>query len=160
MIFEDQIPFTEKSQHLSKKEAFRIFIREFNHEAKLQGSKWFAEVQNTEDLREDYHFLHISKHIGWFIFKQKISFHVNYYSSESCPGHFSFVDNDYSLTEYGEEQNQEIFKYLPEFESILKKIPLNFVILKKYGKSDFEASKKDLIQRLENLENFVEKHDK
>ena len=104
-----------KNKEIPRKEAFRMFLKEFNEEAKKQKSEWFAEVQNKEDKREDYHFLHISKYVysGWWIFKtkEKISLHIS-----ERGGYFSFVNNDFVFSEYGEKQNEEIFALLPEFK--------------------------------------------
>ena len=83
-----------KNKEIPRKKSFRIFLKEFNTEAKKQKSEWFAEVQNKEDKREEYHFLQISKYVGWWIFKEKISLHI----SESS-GYFSFVNNDFSFSE-------------------------------------------------------------
>ena len=133
-----------KNKEIPRKKAYRMFLKEFNEEARKQKSEWFAEVQNKEDKREDYHFLHISKLVGWWIFKEKISLHI----SESR-GYFSFVNNDFTFSEYGEKQNEEIFALIPEFKNILEKIDLPFFILKAYKEVDFEKRFNEINNSLE-----------
>jgi len=136
-----------KNKEIPRKKSFRIFLKEFNTEAKKQKSEWFAEVQNKEDKREEYHFLQISKYVGWWIFKEKISLHI----SESS-GYFSFVNNDFSFSEYGEKQNEELFALFPEFKNIIQNCNFNFFILRDYHKSDFQKRFNELNNRLETIE--------
>jgi len=144
----------EKIKPLSRREAFREFIREFNEEAKEQNSKWFAEVHNKNDKREDYHFLHISKRLttGWWIFKDitTVSLHIGYDQS-----YFSFVDNDYVFSEYGGKRSDKLFKLLPEFKSILEKIKPKFSILYNCRAEDFRKSVGEIKKEISKLQKEV-----
>lgn len=145
-----------KNKEIPRREAYRMFLKEFNTEAKKQKSEWFAEVQNQEDKREDYHFLHISKYIysGWWIFKtkEKVSLHIS-----EGGGYFSFVNNDFCFSEYGEKHNEEIFALLPEFKNILEKINLPFFILKEYKEIDFQKRFNELNNCLETIEKGLDR---
>ena len=136
-----------KDKKISRRELFRIFLKEFNQEAKIQNSKWFAEVQNIEDKREDYHFLFISKYVGWFIFKEKISVHAR----ANSEGYYDFVDNDFICGPYGKKFSDKFFRLFPEFKLILERIPIKVFILKD---NSFEA----LNNELNTIEREVEKN--
>ena len=143
-----------KVKPLNRREAFKQFIREFNQEAKRQNSKWFAEVHNLDDKREEYHFLHISKRLtnGFWIFKEitTISLYVLYHES-----YFSFADNDYSFSEYGDEKNREILGSLPEFRFILENISSKISILYNYKSEDFNKRFGEIEKNLVKLEEKI-----
>lgn len=143
MIFNENTLVSYLVKKLNKepkpeKEMAIEFVREFNKESNKQNSKWFAEFEEHRhkgfDEGKPFILLHVKKRIakGWWIFKEIIStsIHVGCYEH-----HYSFVRNDYMTSGYGKEDNEEIFRLLPEIKPLLEKMPLAFSILEDYSES-------------------------
>lgn len=112
----------------AEKKRTKIFVDSFNKESRRQGSSWYAETEECIRPKGNFILTHLKKKIdsGWWIFKvaETISLHICVYEN-----HTSFVNNDYSFSEYGDEKNKAIYKYLPELRPILQKMPEVFFIM-------------------------------
>ena len=142
----------------SKKEQAIEFTKYFNEEAKKQNSKWFAEWKEHKSMFEkndSFILLHIHKRLisGWWIFKNitTISLHIGCYDGN----HYSFVGNDYVISKYGEEENNRIFRYLPELRPILREISLVFNILPKEKIHNLEIDLARIEKDIKELETKI-----
>jgi hypothetical protein len=152
---EKQIEYNVKHRKKEKpeKQMAEEFIKSFNEEAKKQNSEWIAQMDECEygEIGK-FILLYLRKYkkVGWWIFKETKMMHelqVGCYYP-----HYSFVDNDYILTDYGKGKNEKIFKLLPQFKSILEAIPQAFFIT-----PIEELTTEKMEKRIKSMENWVEK---
>lgn len=112
------------------------FIKSFNAEAMKVNSRWRAGIL--------YGHLHIIREIKTFfnIFTvEKKGLHIGCYNL-----HYSFICNDYVISEYSKQKSDEFFKLLPEFNDILEKIPQIIFILK-----DGENTEEEMNRRINDM---------
>jgi len=114
----------KKIEPVPKRKMAIEFVKSFNREAKRQKSEWFAKIDYCKSFIDGRKFILLHIHKKRF-FKDIISLHIGCYEH-----HYSFVENDYLLTDYGKEKSDKIFKLLPEISPILENLPQVFFILK------------------------------
>lgn len=146
---------TEKS-YKSEKKRTKQFVDSFNKEAKKQKSEWYAETEECKSIcdRKPFILTHLCKEkiSGWWIFKEVdiVKLHIVVYEN-----HTSFVENDYVIVDSDIKGNNRVFYYLPEFISILEKIPEAFFILPKEEIYNFEKRFSEIKKRVEILEDTL-----
>lgn len=141
-------PLSPKEEFEEEKRVAKDFVVSFNEEAKKQGSRWFAETRQHTGFKGDPFILtHLCKSYGWWSLRSDIRLHVSV--SEDW---VSFVQNDYAFSEFGVEQNRKVFKYLPELNPILEKIPQAVFILPLEEISNFEGRLKKITDDIKEIE--------
>ena len=135
-----------KIEPKSEKQMAREFVNSFNQEAKKQNSKWFAKMDNLKKF--------ISLHISKKTIRGVISLHIGCYKY-----HYSFVDNDYILTDYAKQKSDRLFKLLPEVKSVLEKIPQVFFILKQEecSQEHMEKQLNEIRKQINEIKQSIEK---